>query len=217
MYVIRRTYTPQGLSALSLCGSKHINIYNVDLIIIVMEVIILLIIFTILNFLWTAFWGAIPPVFVTYIMGRIMLKKSQRLVDVALAIREELPELMKGKGKGMVDEVVAYLGSQEFLDRVRDSANGAMGREVRKVKDQIISQHDLSGLPGPAVDVVAKGAAGYLKDYLGVPKKAAEAAIKSLFRKKQPAGQGNGDVLAIANELGIATNQPKMMEDYIIQ
>jgi len=178
-----------------------------------MSVEIYLIISLAINIVAIAFFGVVPPL----VIGYLTLKKAQLMLEEAKAIRAGIPGMMKGKGKLMVDEVIVYLGSDEFLNRIRDSANGALGSKVKEVKKRLMEEHDLSGMPAPVVNVIGKGVSGYIHDYFGVPRKAAESAVAALFRKKKPAGQDDGDVLAIANELGISTNGPEIKQDYIKQ
>lgn len=177
-----------------------------------MDLIVVIIIVGIINLLWGAFWGVVPP----FLIGCFMLKKSQLLVEEAKQIRAELPGILKGKGVTMTQEVIEYLGSEDFMFRIKQMMDGAAGREVRKVKDAIINEHDLSGMPAPVVDVIAKGASGYVKDYFGVPRKVFESALRALFRKKVDPAQSDANVLNVANELGIDVRTPEMREKYLI-
>jgi len=146
--------------------------------------IILMIVFGLINLVAIALFGIVPP----FLIGWIMLKKSQKLVEEARSIADGVPGLFRGGGEKLVNQTIEYLGSQKFTDHLLNVFNGSVGAKVKELKGHLTEEHSLAGLPAPVASVVGKGISGYLKDAFNIPRKTTEGAVQSLFQKKDPAG-----------------------------
>ena len=143
-----------------------------------------------------AIFGVIPP----FIVGHYMLRKSQLLLDEAIKIRVELPGIIK-----------SYLASEDFTKVVNNVVTGKLNYSVKEVKDNMMKEGSLNGLPPPAKAGLVKGASLFLSKY-GIPRSFTEGALSMMINKKTPAQQAHDEALIKSYAADAGYMQPQIPE-----